>query len=543
MSVDPTADSRISNGKTSADSCPAALCVNEMEMGYDATESLTECKVSGEKSPTRPITLSSDGSNQGNFISLRMHLENFKFHAQNDYFKLAACDNNLSRSKSNGFPLTSRLSFTDRLQLYNSDPALGATADDNGILSQDSVVISDDEINYSINRRDDSHSSTSKLCAMLSQESIVLSDSDDEVDERQASFASIEIDNRNDYGSNMMTNSLNDQDLLNLEVEELCQKNDFMSGSGLSQLITMSQDSILLSDSEDEIKRLVQDDVEERQSFASIENNSPNQKSCELDLGIHDDIFNSNQSLNDEELINISVHEMCRKEFVAGASEPSSTFSRTTSDLTFERKTGKPSQTPNECNNSSDDEFDRLVRGNKFRSPIPNGHSIEISDDEFDKSFESRRETIRSENNSPVSPAAECNEFIVQSMDQLYEVRTGKLVSPKPDYENMDSPTRLVHLKKYGLKMLSKRKAVICLEHIYNRLHPFIELDETDELDIILDQKETHAIDSDKKRIDGVATIHQPAANTINHFDGLQESEEVFYLPSAPRSKVNLHKK
>lgn len=236
---------------------------------------------------------------------------------------------------------------------------------------------------------------------------------------------------------------------------------------------------------------------------------------------------------------------MCQKDFVTDSTKPSSakTFSRTTSDMTFERKTWKRSKTPDKFNNFGDDEldeFDMLVRGNRSQTPKPTAISIEISDDDFDELLESREENICDDLSVLDSPAsqAQSNEFIVESMDQIYEVRTGVLVSPKPDYDNMNSPTRLEHLKKYGLKTLSKRKAVICLEHIYNRLHPYIELDEHDDLDNILSKKEMHAIDSDK-RIDDIAFSYEtckPLAES--DFDVLQANEDVFYLPSAPRAKV-----
>ncbi len=548
--------------------------------------------------------------------------------------------------------ITKHLSFTERLQMYNSDLALSLSDDDPMCghvdedpkcqLSQDSIIISDDEINYSLNRGVGDKGNSHHPINMNSQESIVLSDSDDqmglsenedeieerhsfasieempngsdaenetinsnhslndgdlinisvpelcekdivfsavnssnehpsmsnvhsqesivlsdwenqeprgEIEERQ-SFASIEMSNESDAGNETCSNhSLNDDDLINVSVRELCEKD--IASSAVNSSIKCptisnvhSQESIVLSDSEDQSP---EDEIEERQSFASIDVSSENDTASEksLDINIDDDIFNSNDSLNDEDLINLSVREMCQKEFVSGSTKASTSksFSRTTSDMTFERKLWQPSKTPNKLNNFSDDEldeFDILVKGDRCPSPIPKENSIEISDDEFDKSFKSQPINIRGGGDGIsllASPTpTECNEFIVQSMDQIYEVRTGKLVSPKPDYENMDSPTRSLHLKKYGLKMLSKRKAVICLEHIYNRLHPLIELNERDDLDDILSQKK---IASSENRMDGM-DIHSGASELLveSHFDVLQESEDIFFLPSAPRAKV-----
>lgn len=56
-----------------------------------------------------------------------------------------------------------------------------------------------------------------------------------------------------------------------------------------------------------------------------------------------------------------------------------------------------------------------------------------------------------------------------------YIIECGAL-SPKPDYESMGSTELQLELKKFGLKQsLKKRQAIICLEYIYNRTHPYID--------------------------------------------------------------------
>lgn len=482
--------------------------------------------------------------------------------------------------------LAKHLSFTERLELYNCDPALEIMDDPMSSqpdqLSQESIVISDDEINYSLNhcRGDENQNATKhRALSVPSQESIELSDSEsdqygmpaqlpeEEIEERQ-SFAALVIGNDSASEKSLDINidddvfnsnhTLNDEHLINLSAQELCYKKAD-SGSVLRPSTSISattdcrvtsmpsQDSIELSDSEDDPKEITsqfpEDEIEERQSFASLiignENDSASEKNFDIE-----DYFNSNDSLNDEDLVNLSVREMCQQEFVSGSTKPSTSksFSRTTSDMTFERKMWKPPKTPNKFKNISDDEFDEfdmMVRDKK--SPIPTENSIEISDDELDNSHESRHENFcddLSVLDLPASPPTQCNEFIVQSMDQIYEVRTGPLVSPKPDYENMDSPTRSEHLKKFGLKNFPKHRAVICLEHIYSRLHPTIELDEHDDLDEILGRKEISAIASDK-RVGDIAVSYESCKSLVeSHFDLLQENEDIFYLPSAPRAKV-----
>lgn len=388
--------------------------------------------------------------------------------------------------------VTKHLSFTERLELYNSDPALGNTDDFTACChksqsSQDSIVISDDEINYSLN-------------------------------------------------PNVVYEALN--------------------GNSFNM---HSQESIELSDSEDDHKKIdsqrPDSEIEERESFRSL--NLSNGSDCasekSLDINFDDENFNSNHSL-EEDLINISVREMCQKEFVSGSAKLSTAknFSRTVSDMTFERSKLKNIPTTPikfiELSDDEFDEFDELIKGLK-NTPVAGNKSIEIQRDDFDKLLDDGKLSDLAMLNSPPS-SSQSNEFIVQSMDQIYEVRTGALVSPKPDYENMNSPTRLEHLKKYGLKALSKRKAVICLEHIYNRLHPFIELDAHDEMEEIFSQKVP--VTEPDKRIANVGNSQQSTSSTFNYlrknnvgssivenkFDILQENEVVFYLPSAPRAKV-----
>lgn len=396
--------------------------------------------------------------------------------------------------------VTKHLSFTERLQLYNSDPALensdGITAcHHRSQSSQDSIVISDDEINYSLNPNRVYDVFNEKNVNMRSQESIELSDSEDDHNE------------------------------INPQVPE--------------------------------------SDVDERESFLSLKMSGDSDCVSEksLDINFDDENFNSNHSLNEEDLINLSVKEMCQQEFVVGSVKPSTTknFSRTVSDMTFERKTVKKNPTtPEKFIELSDDEldeFDELVKGLKI-PPWPSDKSINIRHDTNDKIVKNVENSICDDLDmldSSGSPTPS-NEFIVQSMDQIYEVRTGVLVTPKPDYENMNSPTRLEHLKKYGLKALTKRKAVICLEHIYNRLHPFIELDgHADHVEDIFSQSIVPEMDSNK-RISSIGASEQPTSSTSNiprtiesnvdsivasNFDIIQENEGVFYLPSAPRAKVS----
>ncbi|EDS35182.1 conserved hypothetical protein [Culex quinquefasciatus] len=54
-------------------------------------------------------------------------------------------------------------------------------------------------------------------------------------------------------------------------------------------------------------------------------------------------------------------------------------------------------------------------------------------------------------------------------------------VDPRPDYDALSSPMLERELFKYGLKQLSRAKAVKMLNHIYDQLNPLVELVEDDE--------------------------------------------------------------
>lgn len=120
-----------------------------------------------------------------------------------------------------------------------------------------------------------------------------------------------------------------------------------------------------------------------------------------------------------------------------------------------------------------------------------------------------------------------------------YIIRIGSC-SPLPDYENMDMFAIQLELKRFGLKhSLKKRQAIICLEYIYNRTHPYIEND-------------FHLNHNDKSNIDVVCA--KPKQSDINDaninfnigfaLDNLVDPNfrnvqvERVFLPSWPRSKV-----
>ncbi|XP_063605582.1 uncharacterized protein LOC134780689 isoform X2 [Penaeus indicus] len=49
-----------------------------------------------------------------------------------------------------------------------------------------------------------------------------------------------------------------------------------------------------------------------------------------------------------------------------------------------------------------------------------------------------------------------------------------KPVTPMPDYKNMPSPDLKKELEKYGIRPISRRKATILLQHVYEQTHPLV---------------------------------------------------------------------
>lgn len=199
-----------------------------------------------------------------------------------------------------------------------------------------------------------------------------------------------------------------------------------------------------------------------------------------------------------DDLLDQSVQQIVRAEFIANSNRfqrPSSSagsaasrkFRRHRSDVfgTSMVMTQPPSVKYNEepvvpvsieivDDDDTDDEFDRMVNPQKTSPPVP----------AKPKTVSPRKSLKPSTSLSqPTTALSELKDlqFSLSHNGHTYDVKVGaRCVSPKPNFESMDSPTRAVQLKRYGLKALPRRKAIICLEHIYNRTHPFVDCRDLD---------------------------------------------------------------
>lgn len=189
----------------------------------------------------------------------------------------------------------------------------------------------------------------------------------------------------------------------------------------------------------------------------------------------------------DIEMMERSIRDIVQQDFLANATKSGTKLTRTKSDVPIGlhkhhiQSISKVHSfrddsfvVPKNTVNDEIDEFDLLVNGNiTSRSDLS---PATVSEKRMELISERIDLTASPDDRHASSPRE--REFEVRNRDQIYHVKFGPNVTPKPNYEAMDTPTRLIELRRYGLKALSKRKAVICLEHIYNRMHPFIEHDQ-----------------------------------------------------------------
>lgn len=144
----------------------------------------------------------------------------------------------------------------------------------------------------------------------------------------------------------------------------------------------------------------------------------------------------------------------------------------------------------------------------------------------------------------------------------LYTIKT-KNVQSKPDYKSMSLSGLTEELKKFGLKKLSRQRAIFILEHIYKQTHPvFNEINGNlfIEEEIVTKKKSPKRKQVEKKKFSSSQPSCSKNLEEINELS--QDSEitpeedfsadlladdgtsaeieyEEYYLPSKPRGKIN----
>lgn len=253
----------------------------------------------------------------------------------------------------------------------------------------------------------------------------------------------------------------------------------------------------------------------------------------------------NHQPTEDLDLVNQSVQSIVRKDFVSNTkprtSSSGTSLRRTTSAMLANVSTSKQptkffsrlDETMAKDFSMDYDSFDDLLQG------------LNLPD--------SARQTALQ---SPVKD--EQHKFTVIHDGSTFEVKIGaRCVSPKPNFETMDSPTIARQLNKYGLKPLVRRKAIICLEHIYNRMHPFVECPDEESpisrshfdgnaLPQVDELSEAHSPDHPDPITNPACdslklyTTRNPTSKTLpaDFFVYFMNVQSEYYLPSPPRAKV-----
>lgn len=304
---------------------------------------------------------------------------------------------------------------------------------------------------------------------------------------------------------------------------------------------SMSHESDALMPSRRTIDRLRKDDEHStlNESLQQIfdENFDP---PAEMHIRINDP-----EPEEDVELTNQSVRSIVRKDFVANTKPKPFGGSSSKSGTSFRRFASEvlstnSSQSKNKSYSRNDfcndfDSFDDLLQG----MVVPASTDTKIT-------------------STPVE--GDDQEFTVVHAGSTFEVKIGqRCVTPKPNFDQMDSPTMAIHLKKYGLKPLVRRKAIICLEHIYNRMHPFVECLDEDALkrtdfDVEPVGRESNTVDLAQGEDDHNTSTESVEINTMQLFTSknatlnslpvdffvyfLNEQTD-YFMPSQPRAKVN----
>lgn len=140
------------------------------------------------------------------------------------------------------------------------------------------------------------------------------------------------------------------------------------------------------------------------------------------------------------------------------------------------------------------------------------------------------------------SPAGQPKDGCTDLSNEEYYIRVGS-VTPKPNYEDMNITQLEIELRSFGLKpSLRRRQAIICLDYIYNRTHPLMEIsvESIDNSQKLNRNREPNGITSDNESNDLKINFNIGfAAHNLVDEKFKQKVVEKIFLPSALRAKVS----
>lgn len=311
-----------------------------------------------------------------------------------------------------------------------------------------------------------------------------------------------------------------EKDLLNGFTDDIPAEYLNRSQLNQSQELAQSQESIVLSD--DEINysmneggvHVMEDDLNEDEDYYNCYIPSP----IEFNL-----VESTSYAETDEKLVNQSVCNILEKTF-EHASSPIST-------LTKRKSAG--AKTLKKVNSD-------MVLESHYNHDIPSASTsnLKLTPQKSYKMIDFNSPV--KQRNSPLSQKT--IETRMDLSNDEYCIRVG-CVTPKPNYDEMDTNALEMELRKFGLKpALRRRQAIICLEYIYNRTHPFMENTSDSE-----NPPKSQRIKESKDIPDSTDVISDPKINYNIGFavhglvDEKFKRKEVtkVFLPSALRAKVS----
>lgn len=372
-----------------------------------------------------------------------------------------------------------KLSFTERLELFEKDMLNGFTADipdelltqsQNPMQSQESIELSDDEINYSMRNG--------------AKNVIHVDDDDEDEGDDHLDDDHQDYDHQNDGDGDCDKDAENENHNVNTN-DNIIWTNGFNT----------DDDFIWAND-------------------VNMNDDDNYMQSNPMEFNFRDSSSNLETEAN---LVDKSVCNIFEKTFETHNYSPVVDVIKQKSSKSFKK-----------VNSES-------VLRSHYDNPVPS--TSKLTPTKHDRSAE-YKSPIKL-NSSPFSQPTQ--EIRMDLSNDEYHIRTGS-ITPKPNYEEMDTIAIEMELRKYGLKpSLRRRQAIICLEYIYNRTHPFIE-----NVDDIDDPGKEAPIEESNEPVDDQVTDPQINFNVGFTACNLTDerfkthSEEKIFLPSNLRAKVKI---
>lgn len=266
--------------------------------------------------------------------------------------------------------------------------------------------------------------------------------------------------------------------------------------------------------------------IDSNLSIATSEKLPDEKRGKEICMLLNDEPFKPVGSINfgvmseEEVLLNQSICDIFEKSF---------NYHSVMQDFSPEKNTGRKFQ---KINSESTIQLQSIAPGNSFT-----GHKI-YNEPIINTCLESNKYKFPAEKNGKEINLNDSN--VIADLSNNEYIAKYEMVSIKPDFEHMETANIQAELKKYGLKTSLKRhQAIICLNYIFNRTHPFIEEDPVHLAEQLSKQNEQHKpLTSEEPSLGPNFNIGFSNDDLVNNLRSYKISDEIIVLPTWPRNKV-----